>query len=260
MYPARVGCSGWNYADWRERFYPKGVPPSRWLPHYAKTFDTVEVNSTFYRLASVSACETWVAQTPPDFLFAVKGSRFITHMKRFIDLERSLGRFYERIEPIVRSGKLGPVLWQLPERFHRNDERLAFALETMPPGRHCFEFRHPSWFCDEVLDLLRAHDAALVIGDHPDRPWQPYDFTTGWTFVRFHLGARGRGGNYSRSELEEWAERIDGWRREREVFAYFNNDWKGYAIENARVLKRLLERRAATPSGGAVARPGAAAS
>ena len=153
-------------------------------------------------------------------------------------MDRAVARFYERIEPITQSPKLGPVLWQLPENFHRNDERLRYALERLPPGRHCFEFRHPSWFADEVYALLREHEVALVIGDEPTRSFQTHEFTADFTFVRFHYGARGRGGNYSRSELEEWAARLGDWRRKVEVFAYFNNDWKGYAIKNALLLKR----------------------
>jgi uncharacterized protein YecE (DUF72 family) len=241
MRPVHVGCSGWNYADWRERFYPKGLPPRRLLEHYAGFFDTVEVNSTFYRLASPAAVEQWVRQTPPGFVFAAKASRFLTHMKRLTDMDLGVVRFYDAIRPLVESGKLGPVVWQLPERFHRDDDRLRFALEQLPEGRHCFEFRHPSWFVPEVYGLLRAHDVALIIGDHPQRPFQAHEMTAGWTLVRFHYGRRGRDGNYSEREVGEWAERIGSWRRRVEVFAYFNNDWKGYALRNAAQLKRLTE-------------------
>jgi uncharacterized protein YecE (DUF72 family) len=238
--PVRIGCSGWNYAHWRERVYPKGLSSRRWLAHYAELFDTVEINTTFYRLPRRESVAAWVAETPPGFLFAVKASRFLTHMKRLTDMGRGVRRFYERIEPLLRSPKMGPVLWQLPENFHRNDERLASALEQLPPGDHCFEFRHPSWFCDEVYALLREHNAALVIGDHPERPFQTYELTAAWTFVRFHYGSRGRGGNYSERELDEWAERIEGWRREVAVFAYFNNDWRGFAVANGRWLRTRL--------------------
>jgi uncharacterized protein YecE (DUF72 family) len=238
--PVRVGCSGWNYAHWRERVYPKGCPPSRWLRHYAILFDTVEVNATFYRLPSVTAVANWVEQSPDGFLFAVKGSRYLTHLKRLTDMGQGLARFYERLEPLVRSPKLGPVLWQLPERFHRDDERLAAALNSLPAGRHCFEFRHPSWFHEDVYDLLRDHGVALVIGHAPIRPFQSFELTADFTFVRFHHGARGRRGNYSERELQEWAERIDGWRREVDVFAYFNNDWEGFAVRNGLRLRELL--------------------
>ncbi len=241
--PVRIGCSGWNYQHWRERFYPRGCPPARWLGYYARHFDTVEVNATFYRLPTRKAVAGWVEQSPEGFLFAVKASRYLTHIKRLTDLDQGVARFYERLEPLVESPKLGPVLWQLPESFRRDDERLAAALARLPEGRHCFEFRHESWFHEDVYALLREHGVALVIGDHSRRPFQAHELTTGWTFLRFHHGTRGRNGNYSQRELEEWAERIRGWRTQADVYAYFNNDWNAYAIRNARTLQKLTSER-----------------
>ncbi len=241
MKPVWVGCSGWNYPHWRQTVYPKGLPARRWLEYYATLFETVEVNNTFYRLPTRSAVANWVEQTPPGFLFTIKASRFLTHMKRLTDMGGGVERFYERLEPLVESPKLGPVLWQLPERFHRNDERLASALRRLPPGRHCFEFRHPSWFVPDVYALLREHGVALVIGDHPERAFQTYELTTGWTFVRFHYGRDAlMNGNYSERELEEWKQRFAAWRTRIEIFAYFNNDWEGFAVRNAFWLKRRL--------------------
>jgi uncharacterized protein YecE (DUF72 family) len=239
-----VGCSGWNYRDWRETFYPPKLPARAWLEFYARRFDTVEVNNTFYRLPSADAVAGWVAQTPPAFVFSVKASRYLTHVKRLTDMATGVRRFYERIDPLVRAGKLGPVLWQLPATFRRDDDRLAAALQQLPPGRHAFEFRHESWFAPSVLELLSAHGIALVVGDHPQRPFQTLEPTTDWVFVRFHYGRRGRNGNYSQRELEEWAQRIEGWRRARDVYAYFNNDWKAYAPRNALWLRRRLEAAA----------------
>jgi uncharacterized protein YecE (DUF72 family) len=235
----RVGCSGWQYASWRERFYPKRLAQRRWLEHYSRVFDTVEVNSTFYRLAKPQAVATWLEDTPPDFVFAAKASQFLTHMKRLTDIEQGIGRYYDAIAPLASSPKLGPVLWQLPERFVKDIPRLAGALDILPPGRHVFEFRHPSWFeGDEALELLRWHGVALAVGDHPQRPWQPWVTTTDWTFVRFHYGHRGRRGNYSDAELVELAPRVaaladDG-------YVYFNNDWEGFAVKNALRLRALL--------------------
>jgi uncharacterized protein YecE (DUF72 family) len=236
-----IGCSGWNYRDWRERVYPKGLGTGRWLEHYATLFDTVEVNSTFYRLASPEAVKRWVEQTPSHFVFAAKASRYLTHIKRLTELGRGVRRFYEGIQPLVDSERVGPIVWQFPANFHRDDERLAGALEELPPGRHCFEFRHRSWFTDDVYALLRQHGAALVIGDHPERPFQSHEHTADWTFIRLHHGQRGRRGNYSETELAEWAERIADWRRSTEVFVYFNNDWEGFAVRNGAWMRKRLD-------------------
>jgi uncharacterized protein YecE (DUF72 family) len=236
----RIGCSGWNYPHWRGTFYEKGLPERRWLERYAEHFDTVEVNATFYRLPTRKAVQAWAEATPPGFAFALKASRYLTHIKRLRELPDGIARLYERIEPVVERGCLGCILWQLPETFHRDDERLAGALEALPDGRHAFEFRHPSWFCDEVYALLRRAEAALVIGDDPRRPFQTEELTAPFTFVRFHHGHRGRRGNYSKAELEDWARKIRRWRRDVDVYAYFNNDWETFAPRNAEALKTLL--------------------
>jgi uncharacterized protein YecE (DUF72 family) len=240
MKPVYIGCSGWNYDDWRGRLYPEGEPRRRWLELYAARFATVEVNTTFYRLPKRDAVAAWVDQTPTGFVFAVKASRYLTHIKRLRDVSDGIARFYERIEPLRDAGRLGPVLWQLPATFHRDDERLEAWLDALPPGRHTIEFRHPSWFARPVLDALAGHAVALTIGDHPQRPFQTHDATAPWRFVRFHYGTRGRNGNYSASELETWARRIASWRRTHEVFAFFNNDWEGYAPANAAALSARL--------------------
>jgi uncharacterized protein YecE (DUF72 family) len=240
MKHVRIGCSGWNYTSWRERFYPKGLPARLWLEHYSQVFDTVEVNNTFYRLPNRDAVANWVNQSPDGFVFAVKASRYLTHIKRLTNMEQGVERYYACIEPLVESPKMGPVLWQLPANFTRDDERLAGALEKLPKGRHCFEFRHESWFNDEVYRLLRKHRVALVIGVTPERPFQTFEMTAGWTFVRFHYGQWGRKGNYSKRELQMWSARIADWREQAEVYAYFNNDWNAYAVRNALEMKRLL--------------------
>jgi uncharacterized protein YecE (DUF72 family) len=147
---------------------------------------------------------------------------------------------------MIEAGRLGPVLWQLPENFHRDDERLAGWLELLPPGRHTIEFRHSSWFTPPVLDALRERGVALTIGDHPSRPFQSYEATADWRFIRFHYGARGRQGNYSVTEIAEWAERIAAWRGDTEAYVYYNNDWNSYAPANAKVLMRRLGERAYT--------------
>jgi uncharacterized protein YecE (DUF72 family) len=259
LHPVHVGCSGWNYRHWRGSFYPPDVPAGRWLEHYARRFDTVEVNTTFYRLISREAVARWVQQTPAGFVFAVKASRYLTHVRRLSNIADGVHRFYERLEPMVEAGRLGPVLWQLPENFHKDLDRLDGCLRQLPAGQHAFEFRHPSWFAEEVYALLRAHDAALVVGDHPERRFQSYEATAGWRYVRLHYGTRGRRGNYSPTELRAWADRLDEWRRSGPIYVYFNNDWEGFAPRNASTLLTLIDDRAhaagaSQPPGGRAAR------
>lgn len=237
----RIGCSGWNYTHWRNGvFYPPRCAARNWLEFYARRFDTVEVNTTFYRLPREQAVARWVDETPPGFTFAVKVSRYVTHIKRLLDVGEHLPLLYERIRPLLDSPKLGPLLWQLPPTFAVDLDRLAGALAHTHDGRrHAFEFRHPSWFRDDVYALLREHGAALVIGDRPQvHGFQTHELTADFTFVRLHAGTRGRNGNYSHAELDEWAERLERFAARVDVYAYFNNDWEGYAVENAAYLQR----------------------
>jgi uncharacterized protein YecE (DUF72 family) len=243
-----VGCSGWSYDHWREPVYA-GARPRTWLEQYTERFDTVEINSTFYRLPRRSAVSGWADQTPEDFCFAVKVSRYLTHIRRLSDVGGGFTQLLKRIEPLIDAGKLGPLLWQLPGTFARDDARLATAFSELPDGfRHCIEFRHPSWFAPDVMDLLREHDVALVIGDHPERPFQTTGRAARWSYVRFHYGHRGRRGNYSDRELAEWARRIRRWRGQGDVYGYFNNDWEAFAVKNA---ERLAELLSAGPAGTA---------
>jgi uncharacterized protein YecE (DUF72 family) len=235
----RIGCSGWSYEHWRGLFYPQSGSSSRWLHLYADSFDTVEVNATFYRLPSANTVEGWATRTPDGFLFAVKASRYLTHVKRLRDIAEGVKRMDERIEPLRRAGKLGPILWQLPPHFTRDDDVLESALKTLSPGRHAFEFRDPSWFAEGVYALLHRHNAALVVADRSPADPTPWVDTAGWAYVRFHSG-RGRNGNYSARELRAWSARIE--RYLGDVFVYFNNDWQGLAIANARGLRSLLSR------------------
>jgi len=236
---ARIGCSGWNYSHWRGIFYPPSLPTSRWLEFYAQNFDTVEVNATFYRLPTHKAAEAWARATPDDFVFAVKASRYLTHVKRLRDVGEHVPRLLEPLDPLAEAGKLGPILWQLPESFHRDDERLAETLAALPRMRHCFEFRHASWFVPEVEELLRDHGAALVIADHPARGFQTRALTAEWTYLRFHQG-RAADGAYGRGALRAWADRLGTWRQVGDVYAYFNDDWAGHAVEEALYLRGLL--------------------
>ena len=240
--PVHVGCSGWNYQSWRDVVYPrKGCPQARWLARYAEWFDTVELNTTYYRLTRPEYAARWAEQTPDGFSFSAKASRFLINVLKLRDMAVGVERFYASLQPLVDAGKLGPVLWQLPPWFQRDDETLArAAAEWFPPGRHCVEFRHPSWYHPDVYALLREFGLALAVGDHPSRPYIPWELTADWTFVRFHWGRRGRRGNYSRAELAEWAARIAAVRETTEVYAYFNNDWEAFAPRNGLELRRLL--------------------
>ena len=240
MNEVRIGCSGWNYRDWRGDFYPPGMPASRWLSHYATVFDTVEVNATFYRLPERGTTRSWADQVPDDFLFAIKASRYLTHMRRLREIGTGLGRFWERLEPLREAGKLGPVLWQLPESFQRDDETLAAALAALPDAEHCFEFRHPSWFADDVCELLEEHGASLALGDDARRPLPRATPVGPLAYLRLHYGHRGRDGNYSDRELDGWRRRITAWRSRRRVFVYLNNDWRGFAPRNALELRAGL--------------------
>jgi uncharacterized protein YecE (DUF72 family) len=222
----RIGCSGWNYKHWREHVYPRGLPTARWLERYAELFDCVEVNATFYRLPTRSAVAGWAESSPDGFVFAVKVSRYLTHMKKLTGVADGMRRLFERIEPLVDAGKLGPLLWQLPEWMARDDDRLVGALVELPSGvRHAFEFRNASWFVPEVEALLARHGAALVVGDHPRRGFQTLARTAGFMFVRFHYGGGDGEGGYSQDEIATWAGRIRDWAAEGDVHAYFNNDW-----------------------------------
>jgi uncharacterized protein YecE (DUF72 family) len=244
----RIGCSGWNYDHWRNGvFYPPRLASRDWLRFYSRYFDTVELNTTFYRLPRTASVARWVLESPPRFLFAVKVSRYVTHIKRLLDTEQHLPLLLDRIDPLIRSPKLGPLLWQLPPTFRRDDERLAAALDAAPRSlRHAVEFRHESWFAADVMALLRERNVALVIGDRPQvHGFQTHELTADFTFVRFHSGSRGGRGNYADDELDEWAERIRAWSDAGDVYAYFNNDWEGFAIHNALGLKERLGQPAA---------------
>jgi uncharacterized protein YecE (DUF72 family) len=176
----------------------------------------------------------WAEETPDDFVFAVKASRYMTHVYRLNEPKKGgTGLFFDKLEPLRAAGKLGPILWQLPENFKRNDERLEGALSRAPEGRHAFEFRHESWFTKDVYELLGAHGAALVVSDSPKWPFQTRETTTDWTYVRLHHGRRGRVGNYSAAELHTWRRRIAAWRARADVFAYLNNDAKAHSLQNA---------------------------
>lgn len=237
----RVGCSGWQYRHWRSDFYPADLPPSRWFAHYARTFDTVEINNSFYRWPAPETFAKWRQAAPRGFLYAVKASRFLTHMKKLKDPQEPVARTFDAVKEL--GPHLGPVLYQLPPRWPANVERLEGFLRTLPGRRlHAIEFREPTWYTDDVFALLRTFGVALCLHDMQGS-------ATGrmavgpFVYVRFHFGTQKYGGRYEDRRLDEWAEWLSARGRDGlRVFAYFNNDTGGHAPRDA---VRLRERIAA---------------
>jgi uncharacterized protein YecE (DUF72 family) len=227
----RIGCSGWQYRHWRGDFYPAELPQSAWLAYYARHFDTVEINNTFYRLPEAPTFASWGRRAPRGFLYAVKASRFLTHMKKLKDPDEPIRRFFARAKRLEHA--FGPVLYQLPPHWPVNIARLETFLEALPPKRrHAIEFRERSWYCDEVLALLERHRVALCLHDMAGSASGRLAIGP-FVYVRFH-GAQKYAGRYGDAALDEWAEWLAGRAREgRPIYAYFNNDTGGHAPRDA---------------------------
>jgi uncharacterized protein YecE (DUF72 family) len=263
MSPIHIGTSGYSYDDWQGRFYPANLPRDQWLNYYATKFDTVELNVTFYRTPNKKTFEGWSRKTPDEFHFVVKGSRFITHLKRLQGVEESLKIFFDSCLPLQE--KLKVVLWQLPPKFPADVDRLQKFLESLASYfaraknsmvKHAFEFRDRSWLSDETYEILHQHDAALVIADYPfqmagedhqpyisQRPQVAVPLTASWVYMRRH----GPGGlfssNYTPRQLTYDSEAIKTWTsRGRDTYVFFNNDAQGFAAANAQTLKRLIQK------------------
>jgi uncharacterized protein YecE (DUF72 family) len=237
----RIGCSGFSYQHWKGVFYPDDLAQRKWLEYYSSVFQTVELNVTFYRLPRSTTFDTWHQQVPSDFVFSLKGSRFITHVKKLSAPGESLKLYFERALRLKE--KLAVVLWQFPPSFKMNHDRLAAFLSLLRhyPARHTFEFRHESWIAPNIVDLCRMHNAGLCMADWPafidDLP-----ITADFVYMRRH----GHGGSYatrySMAELRKDAARIRTYlKSDKSVFIYFNNDARGYAPENAQQLQELLQ-------------------
>ena len=234
----RIGCSGWQYKHWRGDFYASELRQHEWFAHYARIFDTVEINNSFYRLPEAATFRRWRERAPAGFLFAVKASRYLTHMKKLKDPEEPLHRFFEHAGPLERT--LGVVLYQLPPRWPADRARLERFLEALPGGvRHAIEFRDPSWYAPAVLDRLEARGVALCLHDMAGsasgcRRVGPF------AYVRFH-GTTRYGGRYGDEDLQPWAAWLAQEHRSgRDVFAYFNNDIGGHAPRDAVRLREML--------------------
>ena len=237
-----IGTSGWHYEHWRGLFYPGKLAKPRWLEFYAQHFNTVELNNSFYRLPSERAFINWRESSSGDFVFAVKVSRFITHIKKLRNMEEPMQNFLARADFL--QDKLGPLLYQLPPTMKRNDEALEFFLSMLPRQyRHVFEFRHESWINDDVFNILKRYKAGLCIFDMPDFTC-PVVATADFAYLRFHGSTGLYWSCYSDEELSGWAERIAGLGRNlKAVYIYFNNDAGAYAISNAKTLARFLAEK-----------------
>ena len=240
-----IGTSGWVYKEWAGHFYPQGWPKKAEFTFYATQFPTVEINATFYRLPSLPMARRWHDQAPGDFVFAVKGSRFLTHIKRLKDTGAGLRKFFSRLKPLAE--RTGPILWQLPPNFHKNEEnlqRLDRFLGKLPNTfRHAIEFRHPSWMDGETMALLRTHHAANVWISSLKMP-QDYTVTSDFVYLRFHGLKDGPYHDYTDAELAPWAKQLAAATRSgRPAFVYFNNDLNTRAPLNAKSLMRQLGRR-----------------
>lgn len=237
-----IGTSGYSYKHWKGGFYPPDLSQARWLEFYCQHFDTVELNVTFYRLPKQETFEGWHRRTPSHFLFAAKGSRFITHIKRLKDCGEPVRAYRENAAGL--GDKLVCVLWQLPPMFLFDGERLRefcqLLQDELPEKRHTFEFRHESWFKEECYEILSVHGFALCIPVSPDYP-RVEEMTAPFTYIRFHGSASRRNSCYTDEELRGWAVKVKKWLKVRDIYVYFNNDISGFAIDNAKNLRKKLK-------------------
>ena len=241
MAEIRIGTSGWHYQHWVGRFYPDRWPASKMLAYYQERFDTVEINNSFYRLPVESALERWRELTPSNFVFAVKGSRYLTHMKKLKDPAAGIEKFFSRIDLLKK--KLGPVLFQLPPNFGMKPERLETFVKALPKRhRYAFEFRDESWNSPDIYALLRRHNSAWCSYNLAGYQ-SPIEVTADFTYVRLHGPAGKYQGSYPDQELAQWAARIRAWRSElKAIYIYFDNDDSGYAAHNALRLRELISK------------------
>jgi len=236
----RVGTSGWFYSNWRGSFYPDDLSRGKELEYYTTVFDTVELNASFYHMPKEKTARGWHDRTPDEFLFAIKGNRYISHRQKLDGCEEPLARFIQSIEPMGE--KVGPILWQLPPGFHEDSARLADFLSLRPTDqRWAWEFRHESWFCDETYALLQQHNCALVWADTPEYPLETV-VTADFLYARLHGHEKLYVSNYNDEQLHWWAEQLtQAAGEDRDIFVYFDNDAEGYAPQNALTLRQMLE-------------------
>jgi uncharacterized protein YecE (DUF72 family) len=237
-----IGTSGWHYEHWRGPFYPRGLSPKAYLQYYMERFHTVEINNSFYQLPKEETFASWRDTVPEHFIFAVKGSRYITHMKKLKDPQEAVSTFLERVE--VLGDKTGPILFQLPPRWRANPERLASFLEALPTQfRYAFEFRDPSWFIPQVYDALATHGAAFCIYELGGQV-SPKEVTADFVYVRLHGPKGAYQGQYSKEVLAGWAGAFATWVGQgKETYCYFDNDEAGYAAQDAMNIQEMIHGR-----------------
>jgi uncharacterized protein YecE (DUF72 family) len=236
-----IGTSGWSYKHWNGVFYPPELKPSRHFDFYAKTFDSVEINNSFYRLPAKSVFDMWRRAAPRGFLFAVKASRFVTHMKK-LNLDREgISKLFSHTDHLKET--LGPILFQLPPHWKVNTERLRSFLGILPTQyQYAMEFRNPTWYCEEVYQILEQFNVAFCIYEL-EQHLSPLKVTADFVYIRLHGPGAKYQGSYSDEVLKEWAVRMRRWRRQgKNVFIYFDNDQAGYAAFNAATLRGMFRR------------------
>lgn len=236
-----IGTSGWYYKHWDIAFYPEGLKSDQRLEYYSKHFKTVEINSTFYHLPKETAVKNWFIKVPDDFVFSVKASRYITHQKKLHDCKESLDLFFKQVSHL--RNKLGPILFQLPPMFKKNLERLELFIKDLEDSHaYVFEFRNPTWFDDQVYELLKRNNIAFCISDIGG-VLNPVEVTADFAYIRLHGPQNSYSGSYTTKELNSWEKRIlDFQNQDIKVFCYFDNDEKGYAVKDAKRLIHLIEK------------------
>ncbi len=234
-----IGTSGWNYKHWKGNFYPEDLRQKNWLGFYADKLKTVEINNSFYRLPDKKTFKSWKDNTPKNFIFSVKGSRYITHMKKLKEPKQSSKKLFTRVKHLKK--KLGPILFQLPPRWKFNRERFEKFLKVLPEKyRYTFEFREKSWWNDETLELLKKYNAAFCIYELAGT-LTPKEVTADFVYIRLHGPGDKYQGNYSKKQLSGWAGAVSTWQRKnKDVYLYFDNDDSGYAVKNAMEIQKML--------------------
>jgi uncharacterized protein YecE (DUF72 family) len=237
-----IGTSGWHYKHWKGSFYPKNIKEADQLSYYLQFFSSVEINNSFYRLPNPKTFAEWRKSVPGDFIFAVKGSRFITHMKKLNIEKQSIQKFFTSVKKLKE--KAGPILFQLPPKWNVNAERLAFFLKQLPSDyRYAFEFRNPSWYTNEVYDLLKKHRCAFCVYELAGHI-SPIKITAAFVYLRLHGPGNKYQGDYPDDTLSNWAGKCRNWQQEgRDVYVYFDNDQAGYAAFNAGILQSMVDGR-----------------